>query len=93
MHLAIAKVKSAISISASLCKVRVWPGSPGASILEDLNNFPAFKSPPIIKLVRWQPPTHPWLKVNTDGSSVGNFATCGGIFRNALSLHCSLGPS
>jgi len=40
------------------------------------NISPAFKSPPIIKLIHWQLPTHPWLKVNTDGSLVGNVETC-----------------
>lgn len=87
VHSAIAKVKTTISISASLCKVRVWHGSPGASILGDLNISPNFKTPHLIKFVCWHPPTHPWLKVNTDGSLVGNVATCGGIFRNALSVY------
>lgn len=35
-----------------------------------------------IVLVVWQPPSVPWVKVNTDGSVVRQHVTCGGIFRD-----------
>jgi len=35
-----------------------------------------------IVLVLWKTPTAPWLKVNTDGSVIGGYAACGGLFRD-----------
>jgi len=35
-----------------------------------------------IVLVVWKPPTAPWLKVNTNGSVIGGYAACGGLFRD-----------
>jgi ribonuclease HI len=32
--------------------------------------------------VVWKPPTAPWVKVNTDGSVIGGYAACGGLFRD-----------
>jgi len=37
-----------------------------------------------IILVLWKAPSLPWLKVNTDGSVIGNHAACGGLFRDHL---------
>jgi len=37
-----------------------------------------------IIMVLWKAPTAPWLKVNTDGSVIGRFAACGGLFRDHL---------
>jgi len=34
--------------------------------------------------VLWKTPIAPWLKVNTDGSVVGGYAACGGLFRDTL---------
>ena len=38
---------------------------------------------PVIKSVNWTPPPPGWIKVNTDGSSLGapGPSGCGGIFR------------
>jgi len=33
-------------------------------------------------MVVWKPPSVPWVKVNTDGSMMGQLATCGGILRD-----------
>jgi len=35
-------------------------------------------------LVRWKAPSVLWLKVNTDGSVIGNHDACGGLFRDRL---------
>jgi hypothetical protein len=35
-------------------------------------------------LVRWKAPSVPWLKVNMDGSVIGNHVACGGLFRDRL---------
>ena len=37
-----------------------------------------------ITLVLWKAPTASWLKVNMDGSVIGGYATCGGLFRDNL---------
>lgn len=84
VHAAIAKVRSSISLNTSFCKAQVWPSSIGANILADLNISPIFKSHPSIKMVLWQPPLRPWIKVNTDELLNGNVAACGGIFRDSL---------
>ncbi|KEH41950.1 hypothetical protein MTR_1g058030 [Medicago truncatula] len=34
--------------------------------------------------VIWKVPSPLWLKVNTDGSVIGNHAACGGLFRDHL---------
>jgi len=39
-------------------------------------------------LVSWKPPTAPWLKVNTNGSVVGGYAACRGLFRDNLRTFC-----
>lgn len=46
--------------------------------------------------VVWKAPSSPWVKVNTDGSVVGNNAACGGLFRDHLgtclgAFYCNLG--
>ncbi|KEH34367.1 hypothetical protein MTR_3g465360 [Medicago truncatula] len=37
-----------------------------------------------ISTVFWKPSTAPWLKVNTDGSIIGGYAACGGMFKDHL---------
>jgi len=49
-------------------------------------------------LVRWKAPSMPWLKVNSDGSVIGNHGACGGLFRDRLGTFlgvftCNLGSS
>ena len=34
--------------------------------------------------VNWKAPSAPWLKGNTDGSIIGNYGACGGLFRDHL---------
>lgn len=46
--------------------------------------------------VIWKAPSSLWLKVNTDGSVIGNHAACGGFFRDHLgsllgAFTCNLG--
>ena len=47
---------------------------------------PAKKSIPniAVKQVKWSPPPHHWIKINTNGSLLGDLAnaSCGGIARN-----------
>jgi len=37
--------------------------------------------------VCWKPLTSHWVKTNTDGSLVGTFASCGGLFRDHLGTY------
>jgi len=34
--------------------------------------------------VKWKVPSAPWLKVNTDGSIIGNYGACGGLICDHL---------
>jgi hypothetical protein len=48
--------------------------------------------------VHWKAPSPPWLKVNTDGSVVGNHAACGSLFHDHLgtflgAFACNLGDA
>ena len=94
IHAAKVRLHVAISFSGSL--------SAGHCLLSDIPILDAFSVSPhhrhfkdIIALF-WKAPTPPWKKVNTDGSVVGNHATCGGIFRDHLgtflgAFSCNLG--
>ena len=41
-----------------------------------------------IKQISWKPPLQHWIKVNTDGSLLGNLGTttCGGVMRDHKSI-------
>ncbi|GLT27441.1 hypothetical protein SLA2020_024380 [Shorea laevis] len=40
------------------------------------------------RLISWEPPPHDWIKLNTDGSVIGNpgMGSCGGLFRNSQGM-------
>jgi ribonuclease HI len=95
LHAAKVRLHAAISMSGNL--------SVGHSLQSDLPILEAFniaarhRNFKDIIAVVWKAPSHPWLKVNTDGSVVGNSAACGGIFRDHLgsfrgAFTCNLGP-
>ncbi|GLU23496.1 hypothetical protein SLE2022_394950 [Rubroshorea leprosula] len=48
------------------------------------NPLPSSKSTKATRFIGWDPPPPGWLKLNTDGSAVGNLnnAGCGGLFRD-----------
>jgi hypothetical protein len=76
---AFTKIKIAVNLSAALSKGVV---SAGAN-LTSLRNFgvkPVLQHVQLIP-VKWQPPSGPFCKVNTDGSLVDSGSTCGAIFR------------
>ncbi|PNY17703.1 ribonuclease H [Trifolium pratense] len=61
------------------------------SSMQDFMILKAFKvhlhppKAPTIKDIIWQPPTHFWVKCNSDGAALGapGLASCGGLFRNS----------
>ncbi|CAJ2678215.1 unnamed protein product [Trifolium pratense] len=61
------------------------------SSMQDFMILKAFKvhlhppKAPTIKDIIWQPPTHFWVKCNSDGAALGTpgLASCGGLFRNS----------
>ena len=80
LHAATTKVYVCITLSGL--------SSNGKSLMADvtfLNSFsitPNYRQRGQIISVIWKAPTHPWVKVNTDGSLLGGHASCGGIFRD-----------
>jgi len=56
-----------------------------------LDSFPVFHHCRRIKeitMVLCKPPTAPRLKVNTDGSVIGGYVACGGMFRDHSGTFC-----
>jgi len=80
LHAATTKVYVCITLSGL--------SSNGKSLLADvtfLNSFsitPNYRQRGQIISVICKTPTHPWVKVNADGSLLGGHASCGGIFRD-----------
>jgi hypothetical protein len=77
LHAAKVRIQAAVALSGNL--------SAGHCLLLDAPILDAFSIPPHhrrfkdIIPVFWKAPSHPWKKVNTDGSVVNNHAACGGI--------------
>ena len=52
------------------------------SLLDRFQISPSFRRFKNIEMIIWKPPTHPCIKVNTDGSLRNSNAACGGIFHD-----------
>jgi ribonuclease HI len=82
LHSMQVKVHALIGLSGAV--------STGKCTAADAALLDLFRIPPNRRTCRevvevcWRPPTAPWLKVNTDGSSINNMGACGGLFRNHL---------
>jgi hypothetical protein len=80
LHSAKVRIHSFIAMSGN---VSMGYSIPSDSVL--LDSFavsPHCRKAKDIMLVLWKPPTAPGLKVNTDGSVIGGYAACGGMFRD-----------
>jgi len=94
LHAAKVRLQAAVSMSGNL--------SVDHCLLLDILLLDAFiiaahqRSFKDVIVVLWKAPYPPWIKVNTDGSVVGNHAACGSIFRDHLgtflgAFPCNLG--
>lgn len=94
LHVVKVRLQIAVLLSGNL--------SVGHCLLSDVLLLDAFSVVPHhrrfkdIIIVHWKAPSPPWMKVNTNGSIVGNYAGCGGLFRDHLGTFlgvftCNLG--
>jgi len=75
------------ALSGNLSKKVAYANVPNFMLLRKFNvklNPP--KAPQVIEII-WHPPLPNWTKCNTDGSTINNLSTCGGIFRNSRSKY------
>ncbi|CAJ2673343.1 unnamed protein product [Trifolium pratense] len=83
-HSAIALISSNAALSGNKTKLLASGSIRDFSILKYFNiNIHPPKAPQI-KEVIWCPPSHGWIKCNTDGAATLVTSSCGGIFRNYL---------
>ena len=82
LHSAKVRIHSFIAMSGNVSKGKCLPSD--FTFLDSFAVSPHCRRVKEIILVLWKTPTAPWLKVNTDGSVIDGFATCGGLFRNNL---------
>jgi len=94
LHSAKICIHSSISMSGNVSKDKCMPSD--SSFLDSFAISPHCRRVKEIILVVWKTPTAPWLKVNTDGSVINDFAACGGLFRDSLgtfhdAFYCNVG--
>lgn len=81
-HGAKATIISQVSMSGSESKGYCLSSLSDTGILDAFQVHPRHCRVKDIIPVVWQPPAPTWMKVNTDGSVLGNHASCGGIFHD-----------
>jgi ribonuclease HI len=79
------KIKTAVNLSAALSKGVVSAGA-NLTSLRNLGVKPVLQHVQFTP-VKWQPPSGPFCKVNTDGSLVDSGSTCGAIFRDKFGTY------
>jgi hypothetical protein len=82
LHAAKIRIHSLIALSGNISKGKCLPSD--IPFLDSFAISPQCRRVKDPILVLWKAPTFPWLKVNTDGSVIGGFAACGGLFRDYL---------
>lgn len=88
LHSAKVCIHSFISMSGNISKGKCLHSD--FSFLDSFAVSPHCRRLKEIVLVLWKTPTAPWLKVNTDGSVIGGFAACGGLFHDKRSIRLLL---
>ena len=79
LHSAKVRIHSFIAMSGNVSTGKCLPSD--SVFLESFAVSPHRRMVRDIVLVLWKPPTAPWLKVNTNGSVIGGYTACGGLFR------------
>lgn len=84
IHSAKIRIHSLVAMSGNVSNGKCLP-----SDFSFLDSFPVSyhcRRVKDISIVLWKPSTAPWLKVNTDGSIIGGYAACGGLFKDHLGM-------
>ena len=82
LHPAKIRIHSCIAMTDNVSKGNCL--SSDFSFLDSFAVSPHSRRVKEIIQVLWKTPIAPWLKVNTDGSMVGGYVACGGLFRDYL---------
>jgi hypothetical protein len=82
LHSAKVRIHSFVAMSGNVSKGKCLHSD--FAFLDSFAVSPHCRRVKEIILILWKPPTTPWLKVNTDGSVIGGYKACGGLFRDNL---------
>jgi len=82
LHGAKAKILSYVAFSGNLSSGKCLPIPIDSRLLNVFLVSPHHRNFVVVVTVTWKPPTLPYVKVNTDGSVIGDSAACGGIFHD-----------
>ena len=82
LHASKVRLHSAIAMSGNLSTGECIPSD--RPLLDSFSVSMHHRQMSDIIPVIWKVPSPPWLKVNIDGSVIGNHAACGGLFRDHL---------
>jgi hypothetical protein len=71
-----------VTMSGHASNGHCLPSTYDISLLDRFHISPYFRRFKDIEMIIWKPPTHPYIKVNTNGSLRNASAAWGGIFRD-----------
>jgi len=80
-----AKISTMVTMLGHASNGHCLPTSFDINLLDIFRISPSFPKFKDIEMIIWKPLTHPYIKVNTDGSLRNLSAVCGGIFRDQTS--------